>query len=202
MTCWRRLRAWQQAGVWQRLHELLLAELHAAGEIEWSRAIADSSNVRQKGGSQTSPSPVDRGRRGSKQHLLVDGSGLPLAWTLTGGNRNDITQLLALLDRVPPVRGRVGRPRRSPDSVVADRGYHHNTYRRLVWHKEKPVIARRQTAHGSGLGRDRRVVERTFAGSTTAADCSSAPTADTKPTKRSSTSPAVIVRRRIETSFS
>jgi len=114
MTCWRRLCAWQEAGVWQRLHQLLLAELQAAGEIEWSRAIADSSHVQAKKGSQTGRSPVDRGRRDSKQHLLVDGRGLPLAWTLTGGNSNDITQLLELLDRVPPVRGRVGRPRKRP----------------------------------------------------------------------------------------
>jgi transposase len=118
----------------------------------------------EKGGSHTGPSPVDRGRRGSKQHLLVDGRGLPLACTLTGGNRNDITQLLELLDRVPPVRGRIGRPRRRPDSVIADRGYDHDKYRRLVWKRGvKPVIARRQTEHGSGLGRDRWVVERTFA---------------------------------------
>lgn len=46
MTCWRRLRDWHQAGVWQRLHELLLAELHAAELLDWSRAIADSSHVR------------------------------------------------------------------------------------------------------------------------------------------------------------
>ena len=52
MTCWRRLREWQEAGVWQRLHELLLAELHAAGEIEWSRAIADSSHVQAKKGAR------------------------------------------------------------------------------------------------------------------------------------------------------
>jgi transposase len=118
----------------------------------------------EKRGSQTGPSPVDRGRRGSKQHLLVDGGGIPLAWTLTGGNRNDITQLLALLDRVPHVHGRAGRPRHRPDSVVADRGYDHDKYRRLVWQRGiKPVIARRQTEHGSGLGRDRWVVERTFA---------------------------------------
>ena len=72
--------------------------------------------------------------------------------------------MLALLDRVPPVRGRVGRPRRRPDSLVADRGYDHDKYRRLVWQRGiKPVIARRQTGHGSGLGRDRWVVERTFA---------------------------------------
>src|SRR4051794_23509795 len=52
MTAWRRLRAWQEAGVWQRLHELLLAELHAAGEIEWSRAVADSSHVQAKKGAR------------------------------------------------------------------------------------------------------------------------------------------------------
>jgi len=118
----------------------------------------------EKGGAKTGPSPVDRGRRGSKHHLLVDGGGLPLAWTLTGGNRNDVTQLLALLDGVPPVRGRVGRPRRRPERLLADRGYDHDKYRRLVWRRGiKPVIARRQTDHGSGLGRDRWVVERTFA---------------------------------------
>ena len=50
MTAWRRLRAWQEAGVWEQLHELLLAELHAAGEIEWSRAVADSSHVQAKRG--------------------------------------------------------------------------------------------------------------------------------------------------------
>ena len=50
MTAWRRLREWQQAGVWERLHELLLAELHAADQIEWSRAVADSSHVQAKKG--------------------------------------------------------------------------------------------------------------------------------------------------------
>jgi Transposase DDE domain len=44
-----------------------------------------------------------------------------LAVTVTGGNRNDITQLLPLLDAVPPVRGRPGRPRRKPATVYADR---------------------------------------------------------------------------------
>ena len=118
----------------------------------------------EKRGSETGPSPVDRARNGSKHHLLVDLSGLPLAWTLTGGNRNDVTQLIPLLDKVPPVRGRVGRPRRRPDCVIADRGYDHDKHRRLVRERGiKPVIARRQTEHGSGLGRVRWVVERTFA---------------------------------------
>jgi transposase len=58
MTCWRRLRDWNEAGVWQRLHENLLAELHAAGELDWSRAVIDGSHLRaMKGG----PKP-DRAR--------------------------------------------------------------------------------------------------------------------------------------------
>ncbi len=46
MTCWRRLRDWHQAGVWQRVHESLLAELHAAGALDWSKAVTDGSHVR------------------------------------------------------------------------------------------------------------------------------------------------------------
>jgi transposase len=107
---------------------------------------------------------VDRGRRGSKHHLLVDASGIPLAWSLSGGNRNDVTQLIPLLDAVPAVRGRVGRPRRRPERVTADRGYDHDKYRRqLRQRRVEPEIARRGSKHGSGLGRYRWVVERTFA---------------------------------------
>jgi transposase len=135
------------------------------GEIEWSRAVADGSHVQaKKGGSETGPSPVDRARNGSKHHLLVDATGIPLAWSVTGGNRNDITHLIPLLDRVPPVKGKVGRPRRRPDRLTADRGYDHDKYGRLLRARGiKPEIARRKTEHGSGLGRHRWVVERTFA---------------------------------------
>src|SRR5438105_4414975 len=50
VTCWRRLDEWQKAGVWERLHQVLLARLRAAGEIEWSRAVADASHVQAKKG--------------------------------------------------------------------------------------------------------------------------------------------------------
>jgi transposase len=53
MTCWRRLREWQVAGVWQRLHEVLLVRLQAAERIDWSRAAVDSSHVRAVGGAST-----------------------------------------------------------------------------------------------------------------------------------------------------
>ena len=111
MTAWRRLRSWQQAGVWSRLHEALLTRLQAAGQIDWSRAIIDSSYAQaKKGGSGLGPSPVDRGRPGVKHLVVVDGHGLPLAWSVTPSNRNDVTQLLPLIDAIPLVRGRIGRP--------------------------------------------------------------------------------------------
>src|SRR5687768_9732559 len=50
MTAWRRLRTWQQAGVWEQLHELLLAELHAADQLEWERPVADASHLQAKKG--------------------------------------------------------------------------------------------------------------------------------------------------------
>jgi transposase len=46
MTCWRRLRDWQQAGVWQALHLLLLSKLQAADRIDWSRALVDSAMLK------------------------------------------------------------------------------------------------------------------------------------------------------------
>jgi transposase len=52
VTCWRRLREWQELGVWQKLHEALLAKLNAAGEIDWQRAAVDSSHVRAFGGAR------------------------------------------------------------------------------------------------------------------------------------------------------
>ncbi|MEU9788813.1 transposase, partial [Streptomyces phaeochromogenes] len=52
-TCWRRLDRWQQAGVFDQLHRILLAELNAAGELDWSRVRVDGSHIRAKKGEPT-----------------------------------------------------------------------------------------------------------------------------------------------------
>jgi transposase len=84
--------------------------------------------------------------------------------SLTGGNRHDVTQLMPLIESIPPVRGQRGRPRQRPDTIYADRGYDHDKYRKLVRAKGiTPVIARRGVEHGSGLGMHRSVVEQSFA---------------------------------------
>jgi transposase len=49
VTCWRRLKAWQRAGVWKRLHQVLLSKLRQAERIDFSRAVADSSSIRALG---------------------------------------------------------------------------------------------------------------------------------------------------------
>ncbi len=109
-------------------------------------------------------SPVDRARPGSKHHVIVDRHGTPLAVSLTGGNRHDVTQLIPLLDAIAPIRGLRGRPRHRPKRLFADRGYDFDKYRRLLWKRGiKPLIARRGAVHGSGLGHTRWVVERTCA---------------------------------------
>jgi len=59
MTCWRRLRDWQQAAVWQKLHRVLLAKLRAADRIDWRRAVVDSATIRAVGGAKK-PAPTRR----------------------------------------------------------------------------------------------------------------------------------------------
>ncbi|GAA3027597.1 hypothetical protein GCM10010519_64220 [Streptomyces lactacystinicus] len=83
--------------------------------------------------------------------MITDGRGTPLAITVTGGNRHDVTQLLPLLDAIPHIRGRTGRPRHRPRQLFADRGHDFDKYRRLLWKRGiKPVIAHRGVPHGSG----------------------------------------------------
>lgn len=165
MTCWRRLRDWQAAGVWDQLHRVLLDELREADEIDWSRAVVDSASVRAlAGGPKTGPNPTDRAKPGSKHHVITDAQGIPLAVILTAANVNDIEELLPLVDSIPPVRGKPGRPRQKPDRVQGDRGYDSEPHRKQLRARGiEPVLAKRNTEHGSGMGVFRWVVERTLA---------------------------------------
>jgi len=64
MTCWRRLRDWQQQGVWDRIHRVLLGKLRQADQIDWSRGIVDSTSVRAvHGGKKRAPIPPIAARR-------------------------------------------------------------------------------------------------------------------------------------------
>ncbi|MBG7697604.1 transposase [Streptomyces sp. MC1] len=124
-------------------------------KLDWSRCVVGSSHVRApKRGSLTGPSSVDRGRVGSKHHLITDGHDSPLAVILTRGSHNDITQLLPLLDAVPSARGRVSRPRRRAVTLYADRGYDHDRYRKQV--RARGILPVIRTARHRARLRSRR----------------------------------------------
>jgi transposase len=164
MTCWRRLRDWYHAGVWDRVQQILLAHLHCAHQINWARVVVDSASLpAPAGGPATGPNPTDRGKTGTKHHLAVDGRGVPLVVQQTGANRPDGQQLLALIDALPALPGRRGRPRRRPDKVHADKAYDARANRAgLRARGIQPRIARRGVESAERLGRWRWVVERTI----------------------------------------
>ena len=173
-TAWRRLREWQDAGVWDRLHQLVLDELSDADVLDWSRGCLDAVSVRcrcgvgavEKGGELTGRNPTDRGKAGSKYHLLCDANGLPLHVLLSAANTHDSMLFEPLLDTNPTVRGhqgRPGRPRCRPDKLHADKGYDFRRCRRYLTRRGIKVrIARRGVEDKSKLGRVRWVIERTI----------------------------------------
>jgi transposase len=163
-TCRRYLRRWHRAGVWLKLHAVLLAELNGADKIDWSRALIDASFAKApEGGEDTGPNPTDRGKSGSKHHLMTDARGIPLSAAVTAANVNEVTQALGVLTGMPPVGGKPGPRRRLPERLQGDRGFDSEPLRRVLRRLGvTPVLARRGTEHGSGLGVLRWFVERTL----------------------------------------
>jgi transposase len=89
---------------------------------------------------------------------------VPLAVIVTAANRNDVTQLIPLVDAIPPIAGKPGAPLRKPEEVMGDRGYDSEAHRmELSGRGVATAIARRREEHGSGLGIFRYVVEQTLA---------------------------------------
>ena len=132
-TCRRRLLQWHEQGVWQKLRENLLSELRSKDSLDLSLAVVDSSSIRStRGGEKTGKNPTDRAKSGSKHHLLVERHGIPLAVTLTGANRHDITELLNLVEQIPAIAGKRGRPRQKPEVVQGDRAYDSEPHRRAL----------------------------------------------------------------------
>ena len=114
-------------------------------------------------GAKTGPNPTDRRKKGSKHHLVTDANGIPLSVILTGANRHDVTQLLPLVDSIPAIAGKVGRPLQRPDSLLGDRGYDSQPHRRQLRSRGiVPLLAKRWTENGSGLGIYRWVIERSL----------------------------------------
>src|SRR4051794_37832614 len=164
MTCWRRLQRWTDAGVFDQVHQLLPARLNAAGRIDWSRAAVDGSHIDAKKGvpaqvrrRSTAASPA------ASTSQICDGHGTPLQVLTTAANVPDISKAVDLLDAVPPVAGRPGRPRRRFPVLLADKGYDSRAFREACRRRRtEPIIPRRGGQNIQGLGRLRYVLEQTF----------------------------------------
>jgi len=164
MTGWRRLRDGQADGTWDEVHRELLSRLQGADKIDWSRAWIDSGAVRAAyGGEGTGPSPVDRGKPGTKHHVITDASGIPLAGSVTPADRNDVTEMAPLVNKLPEVAGEVGRPRRKPDASQGDPAYDSEPHRQgLREMGVEPIPPERDIDDREGLGETRWPVERTL----------------------------------------
>ncbi|MFD5233207.1 IS5 family transposase [Streptomyces qaidamensis] len=163
-TAHRRFMIWSRAGVWGRLHEAVLHQLDDAGLIDVSRVVLDSAHVRaKKGGEHTGPSPVDRGKPGSKMHVLSDANGLPLVVGVSAANVRDSEGLKPMVaghqTRHDPHRGRYFKPQR----LHADKAYDIPHLRKWLRGKRIGVrIARKGVESSERLGRRRWVIERTI----------------------------------------
>jgi transposase len=124
-----------------------------------SRGGRCGQRARQKRGSLTGPNPVDRGKPGSKLHVLTERTGLPLAVAVSAANTHDSLALIPLVQAVPAIRSRRGPRRRRPD-----KGYDYDHLR--AWLRCRgitPRIARRGIESSERLGRHRWIIERSFA---------------------------------------
>jgi transposase len=118
----------------------------------------------EKRGSLTGPSPVDRGKPGSKIHVLSDRGGLPLTVAVSAANTNDSVALKPLVMAILATRSQRGPRRRKPGKLHADKAYDHAELRAWVGdHGTKVRIARKGIESNEKLGRHRWVIERTMA---------------------------------------
>ncbi|MBY8887006.1 IS5 family transposase [Streptomyces sp. PTM05] len=163
-TAHRRFLIWSRAGLWGRLHEAVLHRLDDASLIDVTRVVLDIVHVRaKKGGEHTGPSPVDRGKPGSKMHILSDANGLPLVVGVSAGNTHDSERLKPMVEghqtRHDPHRGRHFKPQR----LHAEKAYNRADLRKWLRGKRIGVrIARKGTESSERLGRRRWVIERTM----------------------------------------
>lgn len=177
-TVYERFNRWSKDGTWGRILEALHVRLDANGKIDWDLFCIDGSSVRAaRAAAGASPTdgtaaePADhalgrsRGGNGSKIQLVCDGHGLPMAVTVTAGQRHESTQFAAVMAAVRVPRPK-GRPRRRPRKLAGDKGFSYPHIRRSLRRRGiKAVIPtrkdqRRWLGFDKATYRRRNVVER------------------------------------------
>ena len=168
-TCWRRLKQWEDEGVWLDAWRALLGALDEEGLLKWDETFLDGSfaPAKKRG---LAVGKTKRGK-GTKWMVLVDGQGLPLGVRLESASPAEVTLAEATLAEVRVPRPK-GRPRQKPERVIADRGYDSDPLRQRLKKRGIDLIApyrknnqQRRYEDGRKLRRYKRrwIVERTNA---------------------------------------
>jgi transposase len=153
-TLRRRLDGWSATALLRQVHAVLIRMVRAGSEpMPWA-VVVDSCSVRAKrGGELTGPNPTDRGKLGTKYHVVVSTEGLPLAAVPSAANVHDTRLFPYLLRLALAVCAAISR-------LYADAGYDSAENRALCLRDGiQPHIRHVGEAHGSGLGSVRCVVE-------------------------------------------
>lgn len=169
MTCWRRLRDWHRRGLGpaapspagslgrRRCHRLepgLYRRIECPGK----------KGGDEEQGEAIGKNPTDRGKPGTKTHLITDRQGLPLVGRLTGANRQESIMFEPMIDAIPPIRTPSGQRRKRPTKLHADKAYDNpRCHAFLRQRRIQDRIARIGIESKERLGRYRWVIERTFA---------------------------------------
>lgn len=153
-TLRRRLDDWDGAALLRRVHVALIRMVRSGPEAAAWDVVVDSCSVRAKrGGELTGPNPTDRGKAGTKYHVVVSTDGIPLAAVPSAANVHDTRLFPHLLRLAQVVCAAIG-------GLYADAAYDSAENRRLCLHDGiQPHIREAGRPHGSGLGAVRCVVE-------------------------------------------
>src|SRR5512142_3049610 len=155
-TLRRWMERWFAKGTLRAAHRALVLMLRSgpAAAVAAVGIVVDSCSVRAKhGGDLIGPSPTDRGKPGTKYHVVTLTDGTPLGAVASRANVNDTLLLPHLLRLAQAVCASIAK-------LVADAGYD-SSFNRDFCRKQgvEPFIRRRQEKHGSGLGKVRHIVE-------------------------------------------
>jgi transposase len=153
-TLRRRLEEWSGTAALRQVHAVLIRMVRAGPEATTWDVVVDSCSVRAKrGGELTGPNPTDRGKAGTKYHVVVSTDGIPLAAVPSAANVHDTRLFPHLLRLAQVVCAAIGK-------LYADAGYDSANNRALCLHDGiQPHIREVGEPHGSGLGTIRCVVE-------------------------------------------
>src|SRR5215211_676291 len=153
-TLRRRLDSWSATALLRQVHTALVRMVRSGPEAASWEVVVDSCSVRAKhGGELTGPNPTDRGKPGTKYHVVVATDGLPLGAVPSAANVHDTRLFRHLLHLAQSVGAAIPK-------LYADAGYDSAENRDLcLRHGIQPHIRKIGEAHGPGLGRVRSVVE-------------------------------------------